>query len=102
MKRGFVRSGNYFYSRNQTMSCCECYQYHCKISEFKPSKSQKAIMKRFHNYLAFGSTKDPRNEQAYQKDHRQAWLDDKKRTEYCLQEVKEFFSGARDWCGWQN
>ena len=51
---GFTRSGNYFYFRDTHRSCCEVYQYRVDINKFKPSQSQKKVMKRFYKYLLDG------------------------------------------------
>lgn len=59
LDKGFTRCGTYCYIRNQTMSCCECYQYKVKIADFKMSKSQRQTMKRFHRYLETGSVQKP-------------------------------------------
>jgi hypothetical protein len=33
---------------------------------------------------------------------KKVWMEDKKRCEYCLEEVSEFFAGNRNWAGLQN
>ena len=57
LNEGFTRCGSYFYSRNMHKSCCEAYQYRVDALNFKPSHSQKKVIKRFHNYLNFGDIK---------------------------------------------
>ena len=33
---------------------------------------------------------------------KQVWMEDKEHCEYCLEEVAQFFSGERNWAGFQN
>jgi hypothetical protein len=33
---------------------------------------------------------------------KKVWMEDKKRCEYCLEEVSEFFAGNRNWAGLQD
>ena len=39
LQQGWTRCGSYVYIRNQTKSCCECYQYKVPIKDFKMNKS---------------------------------------------------------------
>ena len=41
--------------RSSHKSCCEIYQYRINVDDFKISKSQKQTIRRFHNYLNYGS-----------------------------------------------
>ena len=41
------------------MNCCEVWNYAIKPAEFKMSSNQKKTMKRFHNYLNYGSIHAP-------------------------------------------
>lgn len=57
LNEGFTRCGSYFYMRNIQKSCCEAYQYRVDAEAFKPSRSQKKVIKRFHKYLNHGRPK---------------------------------------------
>lgn len=54
LNEGFTRCGSYFYMRNIQKSCCEAYQYRVDTDAFKPSRSQKKVIKKFHRYLNHG------------------------------------------------
>ena len=54
LDRGFTRCGTYIYQRTSKNSCCEVWQYRVEINEFKINKSQKQVIRRFHNYLNYG------------------------------------------------
>ncbi|XP_066992524.2 arginyl-tRNA--protein transferase 1 isoform X3 [Anabrus simplex] len=55
--RGWRRSGRYCYKPTMNVTCCPMYTIKCSALEFKLSKSQKKVLKRFHRYLAHGCTK---------------------------------------------
>ena len=65
---GFTRCGTYCYIRNMTMSCCEPYSYRVDIDNYILSDSQKKVMKRFHNYLNYGSIHKPNEEKEEKKE----------------------------------
>ncbi|KHJ42989.1 Arginine-tRNA-protein transferase [Trichuris suis] len=52
--RGWRRSGLYCYKPVLERSCCPAYVIRCHALNFKPSKSQKRVMKRFANFLKNG------------------------------------------------
>ncbi|CDW55748.1 arginyl tRNA protein transferase 1 [Trichuris trichiura] len=52
--RGWRRSGLYCYKPVLERSCCPAYVIRCHALSFKPSKSQKRVMKRFANFLKNG------------------------------------------------
>uniref|UniRef100_A0A5S6QI15 Arginyl-tRNA--protein transferase 1 n=1 Tax=Trichuris muris TaxID=70415 RepID=A0A5S6QI15_TRIMR len=52
--RGWRRSGLYCYKPVLETSCCPAYTIRCHALDFKPSKSQKRVMKRFANFLKTG------------------------------------------------
>ncbi|KRX04569.1 hypothetical protein PPERSA_04384 [Pseudocohnilembus persalinus] len=47
INRGWTRSGNYFYQPNLQESCCKSYCAKIDTKEFKMSKQQKKIWKKF-------------------------------------------------------
>ncbi|XP_045775221.1 arginyl-tRNA--protein transferase 1 isoform X1 [Maniola jurtina] len=49
--RGWRRSGQYCYKPILDVVCCPMYTIRCRALEFKTSKSQKKVMKRFNRYL---------------------------------------------------
>ncbi|XP_063829520.1 arginyl-tRNA--protein transferase 1-like isoform X2 [Ostrinia nubilalis] len=49
--RGWRRSGKYCYKPTMEVTCCPMYTIRCRALEFKPTKSQKKILKRFNKYL---------------------------------------------------
>lgn len=48
---GWRRSGKYCYLPFMKKTCCPSYTIRCDALQFKPSKSQKKVMKRMRNYL---------------------------------------------------
>ena len=50
--RGWTKSGTYFYKPSYEKTCCKLYQPRVNINEFKMSKEQKKVMKRFRKYLS--------------------------------------------------
>jgi len=57
LNRGWRRSGKYLYKPTNNMTCCPCYTIKCDALEFKLSKSQKKVLKRFNKYLIEGDLK---------------------------------------------
>ena len=51
MEKGWKRCGNRFYFGNYEKYCCKLYQPRLNINNFKISKEQKKVMKRFRKYL---------------------------------------------------
>jgi len=49
--RGWRRSGQYCYKPTMARTCCPLYTIKCDTVRFKPTKSQKKVMKRFVNYI---------------------------------------------------
>jgi len=49
--RGWRRSGQYCYKPTMARTCCPLYTIKCQAVEFKPSKSQKKVMKKFVSYI---------------------------------------------------
>jgi hypothetical protein len=59
LDRNFTRCGSYIYQRNSRTSCCEVWQYRVDIDEFKISKEQKKVIRKFHNYLNYDNVHGP-------------------------------------------
>ncbi|VVC92115.1 unnamed protein product, partial [Leptidea sinapis] len=49
--RGWRRSGKYCYKPTLNIICCPMYTIRCRALEFKATKSQKKVLKRFNKYL---------------------------------------------------
>ncbi|CAH2092903.1 unnamed protein product [Euphydryas editha] len=49
--RGWRRSGKYCYKPVLDVICCPMYTIRCRALEFKTSKSQKKVLKRFNKFL---------------------------------------------------
>jgi len=49
--RGWRRSGQYCYKPTMERTCCPLYTIKCDAPSFKPSKSQKKVVKKFVNYI---------------------------------------------------
>jgi len=49
--RGWRRSGQYCYKPTMKKTCCPLYTIKCQALNFKPSKSQKKVVKKFLNYI---------------------------------------------------
>lgn len=49
--RGWRRSGKYCYKPTMDVTCCPMYTIRCRSQEFKPTKSQKKILKRVNKFL---------------------------------------------------
>eukprot|EP00090_Calanus_glacialis_P034990 TRINITY_DN5965_c0_g1_i1.p1 TRINITY_DN5965_c0_g1~~TRINITY_DN5965_c0_g1_i1.p1 ORF type:complete len:505 (-),score=199.09 TRINITY_DN5965_c0_g1_i1:106-1620(-) len=49
--RGWRRSGQYCYKPTMARTCCPLYTIKCDVVRFKPSKSQKKVIKKFVNYV---------------------------------------------------
>ena len=52
LSKGWGRSGDVLYKYNYEKTCCKLYQPRVNINNFKISKEQKKIMKRFRKYLS--------------------------------------------------
>ncbi|XP_046387467.1 arginyl-tRNA--protein transferase 1-like [Ischnura elegans] len=52
--RGFRRCGTYLFKNVTSETCCPMYTIRCDVTEAKISKSQKKVLKKFHNHLRFG------------------------------------------------
>ncbi|KAK4874080.1 hypothetical protein RN001_013440 [Aquatica leii] len=58
--RGWRRSGMYCYKPIMDLTCCPQYTIRCNTLQFKISKSQKKIIKKFNKFVTDGSGfKDP-------------------------------------------
>jgi len=49
--RGWRRSGQYCYKPTMSKTCCPLYTIKCDAVNFKPSKSQKKVMRKFVNFI---------------------------------------------------
>ena len=49
--RGWRRSGQYCYKPTMEKTCCPLYTIKCQALNFKPTKSQKKVVKKFVNYI---------------------------------------------------
>ncbi|CAG9111731.1 unnamed protein product [Plutella xylostella] len=56
--RGWRRSGQYCYKPTMNVVCCPMYTIRCAVSDFKPTKSQKKVLKRFNKHLTGGSSSE--------------------------------------------
>ncbi|KAI5642164.1 arginyl-tRNA--protein transferase 1 [Phthorimaea operculella] len=54
--RGWRRSGKYCYKPTMDVTCCPMYTIRCRVQEFKASKSQKKVLKRFNRFLSGDTT----------------------------------------------
>ena len=52
VEKGWSKSGTLIYKRNYEKSCCKIYQPRVNINNFKISKEQKKVMKKFRKYLS--------------------------------------------------
>ncbi|XP_038048103.1 arginyl-tRNA--protein transferase 1-like isoform X2 [Patiria miniata] len=52
--RGWRRSGRYLYKPLMDKMCCPCYTIKCAALEFKPSKSQRKVIKKMIRFLRTG------------------------------------------------
>lgn len=59
--RGWRRSGQYLYKPTMAKTCCPLYTIKCDVLNFKLSKSQKKVMKKFNNFLMCGQGKKDGN-----------------------------------------
>lgn len=58
LNRGWRRSGEYCYKPMMQKTCCCQYAIKLDVDNFKPSKSQKKLMKKIHKFLASGKRSD--------------------------------------------
>ena len=52
IEKGWTRCGNRFYKKNYETSCCRLYQPRVNINNFKITKQQEKVMKKFRKYLS--------------------------------------------------
>ena len=52
IERGWSKCGNQIYKRNYEKSCCKIYQPRVNINNFKISKNQQKVMKKFRKFLS--------------------------------------------------
>lgn len=52
--RGWRRSGKHCYKPTMSATCCPCYTIRCQARTFKPTKSQKKVIKRVNRMLMDG------------------------------------------------
>ena len=52
--RGFQRSGKFVYRPVMDRTCCPQYVIRTDVRKFRPSKSQRAVLKKLHKYLLHG------------------------------------------------
>ncbi|KAK7865883.1 hypothetical protein R5R35_003994 [Gryllus longicercus] len=57
--RGWRRSGRYCYKPTMHVTCCPMYTIKCAALDFKLTKSQKKVLKRFHRFLAHDDIRNP-------------------------------------------
>ncbi|GLG94579.1 Eukaryotic translation initiation factor 5A [Gryllus bimaculatus] len=57
--RGWRRSGRYCYKPTMHVTCCPMYTIKCAALDFKLTKSQKKVLKRFHRFLAQDDVRNP-------------------------------------------
>ena len=51
VEKGWSRCGNRLYKKNYEKSCCKLYQPRVNVNNFKITKHQKKVMKKFRKYL---------------------------------------------------
>ncbi|KAF9498470.1 hypothetical protein BDN71DRAFT_1443310 [Pleurotus eryngii] len=56
--RGWRRSGTYCYKPDMKNSCCPQYTIKLDALQFKPSKSQRKLMRRWNNFVERGDNSD--------------------------------------------
>ncbi|XP_044759815.1 arginyl-tRNA--protein transferase 1 [Coccinella septempunctata] len=56
--RGWRRSGQYCYKSVMHETCCPLYTIRCNALEFRPTKSQKKVMKKMSKFLKTGIFKE--------------------------------------------
>ncbi|XP_063537097.1 arginyl-tRNA--protein transferase 1 isoform X1 [Cydia strobilella] len=56
--RGWRRCGKYCYKPTMDVTCCPMYTIRCRALEFKATKSQKKVLKRFNKYLVGQDTNE--------------------------------------------
>ncbi|KAF2354664.1 Arginine-tRNA-protein transferase N-terminal, partial [Trinorchestia longiramus] len=56
--RGWRRSGSYCYKPTMHHTCCPAYTIRCHAPSIKLTKSQKKVLKRMNNFLAYGTAKE--------------------------------------------
>lgn len=61
---GWRRSGNYFYKPNMLRTCCPQYTIRLKVDSYRPSKSQRHVVKKFKSYLENDHDENTTNESA--------------------------------------
>jgi arginine-tRNA-protein transferase len=56
MDAGWQRCGTYFYKFDLEKSCCPAYIIRLDVNDFKITKSQKSVLKKFNKYLIHGKS----------------------------------------------
>ncbi|XP_061718518.1 arginyl-tRNA--protein transferase 1 [Cydia pomonella] len=56
--RGWRRCGKYCYKPTMDVTCCPMYTIRCRALEFKATKSQKKVLKRFNKYVVGQDTNE--------------------------------------------
>ncbi|CAG0886473.1 unnamed protein product [Cyprideis torosa] len=56
--RGWRRSGSYCYKPDMPHMCCPSYTIRCEVSSFRPSKSQRKVLKRLNRFLLVGGGRE--------------------------------------------
>ncbi|EEB09860.1 Arginyl-tRNA--protein transferase, putative [Pediculus humanus corporis] len=59
--RGWRRCGTYCYKSIMKNTCCPLYTIRCEANDFKPSKTQKKLLRKFNNFLITGDIKKEKN-----------------------------------------
>ncbi|KAL1238104.1 Arginyl-tRNA--protein transferase [Trichinella pseudospiralis] len=68
LDKGWRRSGHYCYKPIHEESCCTLHTIRCDALEFRPSRSQKRVMKRFERFLRTGEFKQQKFDSFQYKD----------------------------------
>eukprot|EP00092_Neocalanus_flemingeri_P024982 GFUD01027094.1.p1 GENE.GFUD01027094.1~~GFUD01027094.1.p1 ORF type:complete len:479 (-),score=151.71 GFUD01027094.1:22-1458(-) len=54
LDRGWRRSGRYVYKPCMSLTCCPQYTIRCRAGKYQPTKSQRKVVKRVHNFIKHG------------------------------------------------
>ena len=55
LDRGWRRSGRYVYKPVMEATCCPLYTIRCHAITFKPTKSQRKVIRRVQNFIHHGA-----------------------------------------------
>ena len=58
LNRGWRRSGSYLYKPTNNVTCCPMYTINCHTLDFRLTKSQKKVLRKFNQYLLTGELKE--------------------------------------------